>query len=59
MIRHTCRACPTPHAMYIQATPEVSAPRRETFVDFALAFVVWGLVIAAYISVGLWVASHV
>jgi hypothetical protein len=57
MTEKFCGLCQRRH--WYQATPEVSAPRRETFVDFALAFVVWGLVIAAYISVGLWVASHV
>ena len=50
MIRHTCRACPTPHAMYIQATPEISAPRRETPADFWWALATWTLVIAAYVA---------
>ena len=57
MTEKWCGICQRRH--WYQATPEVSAPRRETFVDFALAFVVWGLVDFAYLSVGLWVASHV
>lgn len=30
-----------------QATPEISAPRRESVKDFVLALAVWGLVLAA------------
>ena len=57
MTEKWCGICQRRH--YYQATPEVSAPRRETWTDVALAFVVWGLVAFAYLSVGLWVASHV
>ena len=59
MIERTCRSCPVPHAIYLQATPEYDAPRRETARDFWLAFLTWGMVIFAYVSVGYWVATHV
>ena len=53
-----CGLCNRRH--YFQATPEVSAPRRESIKDFLLALLVWGLVIAAYVgmAVAAWVWSR-
>ena len=57
MTEKWCGLCRRRH--WYQAHPEFTAPRRETLTDFLLAAFVWGLVAFAYVSVGVWVWTHV
>lgn len=50
MIEKWCGICQRRHVL--QATPEWSAPRRETPRDILLARATWGLVVAAYVMGG-------
>ena len=57
MTEKWCGICQRRH--WYQAVPEYDGPRRETARDFWLAALTWGMVIVAYVSVGLWVLSRV
>lgn len=59
MIARRCRSCPQEHLVFLQATPEVDDARRETFSDFALAFVTWTLILVAYVAGAFAVAANV
>ena len=48
MTEKFCGLCQRRH--WYQATPEVSAPRRESAADFWWAFATWLLVIGAYVA---------
>ena len=52
MTEKWCGLCQRKH--FYQATPEISAPRRETPRDFWIAALTWGIVAAAYVSAFIW-----
>jgi hypothetical protein len=56
MTEKFCGLCQRRH--WYQATPEVSAPRRETPRDFWLGVLGWVVIAAAYASAAYWVASR-